>query len=481
MTVPFGNLKADMKSLSIVSLWIISNSLLAQNLVANYSFEDLSSCPTELSQVSNAIPWTAAQENITFASSDLFNVCGIPKLTPTQSEFGKQEPKHGDGYAGIWTFLGNYTNVQPSQTPYREYIETSLTEKLIAGKKYCVDFYVSLAEYSWGGIQDIGALVSVGSINQGNYSTDPNYLPNIPLKPQITNENGSNLVDTVNWIQIKGSFIAKGNEDHITIGNFNNDGDTSYQPLLTSMDIGLAYYYIDMVTLTECEESCNVGQVKLPDDTVLCQDDSLTIHFAPEVGYKYQWQDGSSSPTYVISSPGLYWVDKYKYECHSRDSILIGREDYLNLADNDTTSCNGTSVTLSFDAKGRSVLWNTGATENSIIVNTTGLYTAEIDGEGCKESMEIMVHFYDCLDFLPNVITPNNDPHNEYFVVEGMDKDKWLLKIFNRYGTEVYANYDYDNSWNGKGLSAGVYYFYLLNQNSNKSFRGWVQVIFEEK
>jgi gliding motility-associated-like protein len=457
-----------MRYFSIILLWVIPHSLAAQNLVPNCSFEDLSTCPAEFSEIGNATPWTGARK-IGGASSDLFNVCGVALFHSPDNRFGEQEPKDGNGYAGIWGYLDTY----------REYLQAPLLKPLISGKTYCINFYVSLAEYSWGGIKDIGALISVGPVYQDDYQgSDTGGYLNIQMKPQVTNEQGVFLTDTLNWIEVKGAFIAKGNEDHITIGNFSSDWNTSYLP--KRGNLAMAYYYVDMVTLVECD-LCDEALIELPADTTLCVGDTLAINFIPEDDYQYQWQDGSTMTSYPVFSPGLYWLDQYKNNCHSRDSIVVEKEDRLNPFDNGITSCNGEAVTLSFDAVGRSVLWNTGATESSIVVDTTGLYAVEIIGKGCRESDEVMVQFFDCIDSLPNVITPNDDGKNDYFVVEGINNDKWLFKIFNQWGTEVYANYQYDNTWNGSGLSTGVYYFYLRNQNSNKSFRGWVHVIFGEK
>ena len=69
--------------------------------------------------------------------------------------------------------------------------------------------------------------------------------------------------------------------------------------------------------------------------------------------------------------------------------------------------------------------------------------------------------------FVPNIITPNGDGKNELFKVPCVDNDflNNRLKIFNRWGDEVYQAAPYKNDWGGtfKGqpLPAGTY-FYLL-------------------
>lgn len=71
----------------------------------------------------------------------------------------------------------------------------------------------------------------------------------------------------------------------------------------------------------------------------------------------------------------------------------------------------------------------------------------------------------DC--FVPNIITPNGDNKNEVFQVPCLENDfpNNRIKIFNRWGDEVYQAQPYENDWRGtfKGqpLPAGTY-FYLL-------------------
>jgi hypothetical protein len=54
-----------------------------------------------------------------------------------------------------------------------------------------------------------------------------------------------------------------------------------------------------------------------------------------------------------------------------------------------------------------------------------------------------------------------------------------VLKVYNRWGTLVYENNNYDNSWTGEGLTAGTYYFVFLQNFENqddKYFHGDVYI-----
>jgi len=74
--------------------------------------------------------------------------------------------------------------------------------------------------------------------------------------PQITsNMIDPTFADSSNWMLFLPSFIANGGEEFLTIGNFFDDGNT-----LSDSIGGLyncAYYWIDDVSLIECNSSLN--------------------------------------------------------------------------------------------------------------------------------------------------------------------------------------------------------------------------------
>lgn len=79
--------------------------------------------------------------------------------------------------------------------------------------------------------------------------------------------------------------------------------------------------------------------------------------------------------------------------------------------------------------------------------------------------------------FLPNLITPNNDGKNETFEINlnGTRASGVQLKIFNRWGSQVYTTPDYQHNWNAEGLPDGVYYDQVII--NDKKYKGWMQVL----
>ncbi|CAN5482845.1 hypothetical protein BH11BAC2_BH11BAC2_13090 [soil metagenome] len=213
------------------------------NLVPNASFEVYDTCPYSISGtvykgIEYAIPWF--QPNNNGNSTDLFNACdtSINLCSVPYNYEGFQVAKTGIGYGGFISGIINFSN------PYREYLEVELTDTLIAGNKYCVEYYISHANFSDRSTDNISAYIS----NAAVFGTD--YL-RLNYVPQINSPVGVVIDDTLNWVQVYGEYIATGGERFMTIGNFSTDSNTT----LVFNNYGThpyAYYYIDDVSVIDC-------------------------------------------------------------------------------------------------------------------------------------------------------------------------------------------------------------------------------------
>ncbi len=81
---------------------------------------------------------------------------------------------------------------------------------------------------------------------------------------------------------------------------------------------------------------------------------------------------------------------------------------------------------------------------------------------------------------LYNVITPNGDRQNETFRLPDLPADFCdaqfaSLRIFSRWGQQVYETTDRDFHWGGQG-AAGVYY-YLVRYTDGRRYKGWLEVL----
>ncbi|HSI70757.1 MAG TPA: gliding motility-associated C-terminal domain-containing protein, partial [Gillisia sp.] len=94
--------------------------------------------------------------------------------------------------------------------------------------------------------------------------------------------------------------------------------------------------------------------------------------------------------------------------------------------------------------------------------------------------------FEDIKDSISKAVTPNGDGYNDFFTVN-LDTDcgfTYNVKIFNRWGSEVYAAANYQNNWNGNSdrsvtsstqLPSGTYFYILeINGSGFEPIQGYI-------
>ena len=252
-----------------------SHPQLQPNLVYNPSFEEYRECPRKIDAL-GTLTIVDAWFQPTAGSADYYNVCGSRECGVPKNKLGIQDAHWGNGFCGIYC----------SKTDYREYLQTQLREPLRAGEMYRVSFYVSLSEYSSGAVATIGALFTEDRVGDTVRSVLMNkevrtLAPGISqtvasyYEPQVVNPYERVLTDTKAWMQISGTFTAKGGERFMTIGNFYPAAQSNVIDLdsLTYLLPG-AYYYIDDISVV-----C-LGCKDIADEIPVLQD-TLTVTSAP--------------------------------------------------------------------------------------------------------------------------------------------------------------------------------------------------------
>ncbi|TAN14223.1 MAG: hypothetical protein EPN37_12070, partial [Chitinophagaceae bacterium] len=113
--------------------------------------------------------------------------------------------------------------------------------------------------------------------------------------------------------------------------------------------------------------------VNLGTDTSVCSGQSVALN-AGNSGSTFLWSTGQSSQTISADSSGNYTVKVTNaYGCSASGSrkLTVNPSPVVNLG-SDTSVCSGQSVTLDAGNAGGTFLWNTGATTQTINVNTSG-------------------------------------------------------------------------------------------------------------
>ena len=232
-----------MRKIFIVIFLFLVSKTNAQNLVLNPSFEDTIACTGTYAMQCKYWYWA------TYGSPDYFSeqpdiFCGTSPVP--LSNVGFQYARTGIAYVGLAPF---FTTIFPSYVNRREYIGGILSDTLKQGHEYCISFYVSVADGMKYVIDGMGLYLSVDS------AVDYTINTNLSFIPQISNPSGNIIYDTLNWVQISGTYIANGGEKYLTIGNFKDDANTMIDS--TSSTANSAYYFIDDVSVIDCTVGIN--------------------------------------------------------------------------------------------------------------------------------------------------------------------------------------------------------------------------------
>lgn len=239
----------------------------SQNLILNGDFEDYTSCPTNCSapfqapnyEINKCLGWTCP----TYGTSDYFNVCSASPIVgiPNNGQ-GNQNPYNGKSYVGGYftSYTGGSGTDGYSGIMWWEYIQGQFVAPLETGKVYKISLFVSVAEYSDLVIKEFGAYLSSNNITSPNSS-------NLNVIPQIKFINNSYFTDTVNWVQVEGTYLANGGEKYITIGNYNNNIITDtlrryYSPFIIMPFV--TYMYIDAAETIDITDTQPIPNVFTP-------------------------------------------------------------------------------------------------------------------------------------------------------------------------------------------------------------------------
>jgi len=120
----------------------------------------------------------------------------------------------------------------------------------------------------------------------------------------------------------------------------------------------------------------------------VCAGFSTTLD-AGNSGSTYSWSTGDNTQTISVTDSGNYSVVvTNSYGCSAMGSVHVSLAgaSFTNLTNN--SICQGQTTTLNAGNPGCSYLWNTGATSQTITVNTAGTYYVTVtDANGCSATV----------------------------------------------------------------------------------------------
>lgn len=219
----------------------------SENLVPNPSFESVGKNPKKLGSIESATGWYSG----TSAKADLYTSSKYEDINVPINANGKEEAMDGGNYAGIRVY-------SHGDKESRSYVLTKLDSPMKKGIKYCVKFYISLAEVSKYATNNVGVLFSKKP--QGGEQKTPIFEETSVLHFKNDLEV---ISGRFGWAEVCGTYISQGGEKYITIGNFESNDDTRKERMKRSTDVKVtqgtsAYYYLDniSVVMLDTDASC---------------------------------------------------------------------------------------------------------------------------------------------------------------------------------------------------------------------------------
>jgi len=280
------------------------------NLVANPSFEILTSCPPP-GRLEVCVPWINPTTSISTAYlSGVFNKCSSSGCCGVPSNIygtGYQFARTGNGYASGFFLQALGGNI-------RNYSQVPLIDSLKSGHCYYVEFYVNLVNRSAYACNNLGLYIS---------KTAPTFNPGqiIAVNPQIINYGNKIIRDTLNWIKVSGVYVAQGGEQYITIGNFKTDAQTDTLITHNPLSANCAQYNIDDVSVIPLDSmplKADAGR-----DTTIHIGDSAFIGSYTNGIDTVKWQVINTNGTIDSIRPG-FWVHPLVNTCYVLTQTVNG-------------------------------------------------------------------------------------------------------------------------------------------------------------
>lgn len=318
--------------LKIVFFLFGFNYLIGQNLVPNGSFEDRINYPTDQGMIGFANNWIS------------FNKTGADYyyLGSYVDKYDKVEPLKGKGYAGIFVL---FPGTNPSFSIKSEWISTKLANKLIKNQSYYIEFFIYISNlynrYNLS-INNISAVFTNNSIENLSNKQIEKIITNIKTKF----ENDSIDINSPNsWIKIHGNFKANGDEEFMTIGNFDplekiryvsTNGDSKK---IKIPEYKRFYFYIDEIKVIPIDEDGKEIIWDIKDSITIVNKEGLALDKTIKINNIY-FESGNSllKEESYNSLDSLYQqllqFNKSEYEIEiSGHTDNIGKEDdNLNLS-----------------------------------------------------------------------------------------------------------------------------------------------------
>ncbi|MDB5281323.1 MAG: domain containing protein, partial [Bacteroidota bacterium] len=226
-------------------------------------------------------------------------------------------------------------------------------------------------------------------------------------------------------------------------------------------------------------------------DTALCKGVTYTMP-ATSTSTSITWTPNTGLNADNILNPVFNYNQTISYVltatggngCRTSDSVTISISAPSVYPGHDTSLCQGETYVIPASSSTQNIFWSpvTGLTDSTSINPTFNLTESmtyvltATDSNGCKVSDSVKITVIECADLsVPNAFTPGA-ANNDHFTVFGHVAE-YQIRIFNRWGQEVYASNDlnelnqlgrgWDGTFKGKIQDTGTFVYFIAAKDFN--------------
>jgi len=266
--------------------------------------------------------------------------------------------------------------------------------------------------------------------------------------------------------------------------------DSSTSAVYTASNVGV--YWVELTNkcgkdsdTIEITDVIISPKVKLPNDTLICNKDSVLLSTNYDSTYTILWNTGDTTPNIYAKNEGQYILTvSDSFNCSGTDNFLLSIE-YPPEPDlgSDTSICVGHTIEFNGNTNGH-YLWQDGSNNPTFIASDSGTYYLTVTNicGSATDSVILRIDPCDKIIFVPNAFSPDNDGINDIFKPYSDYLDEYQLWIYNRWGELIFYTSDVNEGWdgyhNGKAAKNDVYVWKIVYKDYyNNSFTQFGNVV----
>ena len=249
-----------------------------------------------------------------------------------------------------------------------------------------------------------------------------------------------------------------------------------------------------------CSDTAIVSLTVLPlpsvaataNTTLACSGQTINLT-ASGNAVTYYWQPGGllgANQNLQITTPTTYTAyGQGTNGCVFFSTVFVDVQNGTAVIPVSTPSavCVGDSSVLSVIG-GSVPSWSLNSVPNTTIVTPTvnTSYTVNaVDFNGCASDIVFTIDINaDCDVVVYNGFTPNGDGINDFWIIDNIERyPNNKVYVFNRWGNKLFNTVNYNNvnnKWdgkvNGKAVTAGTYFYILLDDTEKLLKKGWIEI-----